>query len=262
MLGGRLSVGVALALSLGGQGCAHSSDSPPDQAGGAVSAGVGGALSSGGAPSTAGVGGSPPTGSSGGALSPAGSAGSSSNGGGGASGESGEAPPEGGGAPSAGGAGQAGGVTVSIDFAPSLAATNDTLVLTFDGPIHLKTESEPGNLLIFRTRSSCPRGASGPLGRAAFDLGVGTPVLLTKIAISQELDSRPSALQVLSQGTCITLRNPEGDWQQDLAFTSVSVAGNAARFEFTMPATRADAVAIYLPTSTGILNIAYTVLPP
>ncbi len=264
MAGGRFSVALAFALSTCGQGCSHASEGRVAQTGGAHSAagesgalslgGTGGARSAAGASgdfSAGGSGNAPSAGGAGGALAVAGGAGILSDGG-----SSGTAPE--------GGAGREGGVTVSLDFAPSLSIANRTLLFPLNATLRPPSESEPGDLIVAYTRAICASTTPETLVRNPFGLGDSDsdPVLLTALSITQDLGSVGNPSPVLAKTTCLTLRTPEGHWQAFLLPANVSIADSSARFEFAVPAVPADAAAIFLPTYTAVSNPTYTIRAP
>jgi hypothetical protein len=49
---------------------------------------------------------------------------------------------------------------------------------------------------------------------------------------------------------------PGGDWQAFLQPAETDATNSSVRLEFVVPATRADAAAIFLPTNTAVSNVA------
>jgi hypothetical protein len=123
-----------------------------------------------------------------------------------------------------GSAGQGGGVTISLDFALSLAIANDTLLFPLTGRLRAPSESEPGDLIVAYTRAGSSTNPEA-LIRNPFGLSDADPALLTAVTITEEVGSAPKPLAILAMTTCLTLRTPAGHWQAFLLPTNVSITG-------------------------------------
>lgn len=159
-----------------------------------------------------------------------------------------------------------GDVTVSLDFMPSLTIANETLVFPLSRePAHRSLAANAtGDLVVAYTRVGCWVDPEMHIGGTYNPVAVAADAAeLTTVTISQSLTETipaPEPARVAME-TCVSLRPPGGTWQPFIQPTKVTTTASAVELEFSIPATVADAGAIFLPTYTSIAKVTYTVRP-